>query len=83
MESCETIDSGATDGKQEWFKLGNMVVTLDSGIHTNSQYAMSIDLVGASQGGKITLELSPTSAKDLAELIQKALFRGAIMGIIE
>ena len=83
VENCEAIDSAASSGKQVWFKLGHVVVTLDSGIHTNSQYAMSIDLVGATQDAKITLELSPRSAKELSEVIRTALVRGAEMGIIE
>jgi hypothetical protein len=81
-ESCQTVDSAA-DGKQGWFKLGEVVVTLDSGIHTAAQYAMSIDFVSASQDAKITVELNPVSAKVLSDLIQNALSRGVKMGIIK
>jgi hypothetical protein len=81
VESCETFDSAA-DGKQGWFKLGKLVVTLDSGIHTSTQYAISIDFVNESQDMKTAVELSPTSAKKLADVIQTALSQGVKMGIL-
>ena len=82
VESCQISDSAA-DGKQGWFKLGKVVVTLDSGIHTPTQYAMSIDFVSESQDMKTTMELSPMSAKNLASAIQTALSKGVKMGILE
>src|SRR5487761_348386 len=82
VESSKTFDSAA-DGKQGWFKLGKVVVTLDSGIHTPAQYALSIDFVGESQDMKTAVELSPTSAKDLVHTIQTALSHGVKMGLLE
>jgi hypothetical protein len=82
VESCQTYDSVA-DGKQGWFKLGKIVVTLDTGIHTSSQYALSIDLVSESLDTRITVELSPSSAKELSDVIRAALSRGVKMGIVE
>jgi hypothetical protein len=82
VESCQTSDSAA-DGRQGWFRLGKVVVTLDSGIHTPSQYAMSIDFVSESQDVKTTVELSPMSANNLADIIQTALSQGVKMGILE
>lgn len=82
MESCQTSDSAA-DGKQGWFKLEQVVITLDTGIHTSSQYALSIDFVGESQNIKTTVELSPKSASGLSEIIRAALSRGVKMGIVD
>jgi hypothetical protein len=82
VESCKTSDSAANDGKQGWFKLGKVVVTLDSGIHTPSQYALNLDFVGESQDVKTTIELSPIAAKELSEIIQAALSRGVKMGLL-
>jgi hypothetical protein len=82
VRSCRAIDSAA-DGKQGWFKLGKVVVTLDSGIHTPSQYAVNIDFVSESQDTKTTVELSPMSAKELVDAIQTALSQGIKMGILE
>ena len=83
IESCQTSDGAAADGKQAWFKLGKVVVTLDSGIHTPLQYALTIDFVGESQHTKTTVELSPKSAKELSDIIQAALSRGVKMGIVD
>jgi hypothetical protein len=82
VESCKALDSAA-DGKQGWFKLGKVLVTFDSGIHTPSQYALSIDFVGESEELKTTVELSPTSARQLLHAIQTALSQGIKMGIVE
>jgi hypothetical protein len=82
VESCQTFDSVA-DGKQGWFKLGKVVVTLDSGIHTPAQYALNMDFVSESRDIKTTVELSPTSAKELVRTIQIALSRGVKMGILD
>lgn len=79
---CQTFDCAA-DGKQGWFKLGKFIVTLDSGIHTPSQYALSIDFIGESEDMKTTLELSPNSAKELVQAVQIALSQGVKMGILE
>ena len=80
----ETFEiSGSSEGKQGWFKLGQVVVTLDSGNHTQAQYGVSIDFVNESQDMKTSIELSPQSAKRLADIIQIALSRGAKMGIVE
>lgn len=81
LESRQTFESAA-DGKQGWFKLGKVVVTLDSGIHTPADYALSIDFVSESQEIKTTVELSPRSAKELSEVIQTALSQGVKMGLI-
>jgi len=75
--------SGSSEGKQGWFKLERAVVTLDSGIHTETQYGVCIDFLNESQSMKTSIELSPESAKRLAEIIQIALSRGAKLGILE
>ena len=80
----ETFEiSGSSEGKQGWFKLGQAVVTLDNGNRTETQYALNIDFINASQGMKTSIELSPQSAKRLADIIQNALTRGTKMGILE
>jgi len=82
VESFQTFESAA-DGKQGWFKVGKVVITLDSGIHTPAQYALNIDFVSGSQDIKTTVELSPMSAKNLANAILTALSKGIKMGILE
>ena len=82
VESCNAPDSAA-DGKHGWFKLGKLVVTLDSGIHTPAQYALSIDFVGESQDTKFTVELNPIAAKEFLSAIQTALSKGVKMGILD
>ena len=80
----ETFEiSGSSEGKQGWFKLEQVVVTLDTGNHTEAQYGVSIDFVNESQDMKTSIELSPPSAKRLADIIQIALSRGTKMGILE
>ena len=81
VESFEI--SGSSEGKQGWFKLEQAVITLDSGNHTEAQYGVSIDFVNESQDMKTSIELSPQSAKRLADFIQIALSRGTKMGILE
>lgn len=77
--------SGSSDGKLGWFKLGKVVVALDAGNRTSAQYAVMIDFVDASQGGdrKTSLELTPESAKKLANVVEATLSRGVKEGIIE
>ncbi len=82
VESCEVLDSAA-EGNHGWFKLGKALVTLDSGIHTPSQYALNIDFVGESQDIKTAIELSPTSARELVHTILTVLSQGVKMGILE
>lgn len=82
VESCQAIDSAA-DGRQGWFKLGKAVATLDTGIHTPGQYALSIEFVSESQDIKSTVELSPMTAKNLVTLIEAALSKGVNMGILD
>ena len=77
------VISGSSEGKQGWFKLEQVVVTLDTGNHTEAQYGVSIDFVNESQDMKTSIELSPQSAKRLADIIQIALSRGAKIGILE
>ena len=76
--------SGGANGKQGWFKSGQVVVSLDNVYHTAGQYSVSMDFIGESQGTftKVTIELAPESAKKLAEMIQTALSRGTKTGIL-
>lgn len=76
--------SGSAEGTGGWFRLGKVVVTLDSGIHTQAQYAVNIEFVNGSdsENARAAVELVPESAKRLAEVIQAALSRGARDGIL-
>jgi hypothetical protein len=82
VESSEI--SGGANGKQGWFKSGQVVVSLDNVLHTGGQYAVSMDFIGESQStfAKVTVELTPESAKKLADMIQTALSRGIKAGIL-
>ena len=76
--------SGSAQGTRGWFRLGKVLVTLDSGIHTQAQYAVNIEFVGGSGSEDATaaVELAPESARRLAEAIQAALSRGVKDGIL-
>jgi hypothetical protein len=76
--------SGGANGKQGWFKSGQVVVSLDNVYRISGQYAVSLDFIGESHGAftKVTVELTPGSAKKLADLIQTALSRGIKGGIL-
>jgi hypothetical protein len=81
VESCKAPDSAA-DGKHGWFKLGKVLVSLDSGIHAPPQYTLNIDFVGESQDMRTTIELSPACANELLRTIQTVLSQGVRMGIL-
>jgi len=76
--------SGSAEGRQGWFKLGQVVLSFDNAHHTTSQYSVSMDFVGESQGvgAKLTVELTPESARKLVDKIQTALSRGIKVGIL-
>ena len=76
--------SGGANGRQGWFKSGQAVVSLDNVFRTAGQYSVSMDFIGESQGAftKVTVELTPESAKKLAGMIQTALHRGIKAGIL-
>jgi hypothetical protein len=82
VESFNVLNSAA-DGKQGRFKLGKVLVTLDSGLYTPCEYALNVDFLGESQDMKTTVELSPSSAMELVRAIQSALSRGVKMGILK
>ena len=83
VETSE-IAGGAT-GRRGWFNSGEVVVCLDNAFRAGGQYTVSMDFIGETQGEftKVTVELTPESAKKLAGIIQTALSRGIKAGLID
>ena len=76
--------AGSAKGNLGWFRLGKVVVALDSGNHSQAQYAVSMEFVNESDAGdaRAAVELTPESAKKLAEIIRTTLSRGIKDGIL-
>ncbi len=76
--------TGGAEGGLGWFKLARAIATLDSGNHTGSQYAVTMDLVSEQNGGesRIAVELTPDSARKLVGILEKVLGRGIKDGLL-
>ncbi len=76
VESARGAGSGK--GAQGWFTLTQANVSFDHPIHAPLDHALNIDFVneGEAPSARVAVELSPESARKLAESILKALDRG-------
>jgi hypothetical protein len=70
--------AGAGRGQQGWFRLSQANVAFDHPDHMDGAHAVNIDFVnpGKGIGARIAVELSPESARKLAETILTTLDRG-------
>ncbi len=70
--------SGSGKGPKGWFTLRHVVVSYDHPFHLPLEHALNIDFVDEAEGlgGKVAVELTPDSARQLARLILAALDRG-------
>ena len=76
VEKTEIKGSGR--GPKGWFQLRQANVSYDHPFHMPLEHALNIDFVNPEEGigARIAVELSPESARDLAETILLALQRG-------
>ena len=76
--------AGSAKGNLGCFTLGKVVVALDSGNHSQAQNAVSMEIVNESDAGdaRAADELTPESAKKLAEIIRTTQSRGIKDGIL-
>ena len=76
---CEQANlEGSAKGVEGWFSLQQANVFYDHPFHAPWEYGVNIDFVNKSigLGSRVSVELSPQSAKLLAETIIKALEKG-------
>ncbi|MBM3141245.1 MAG: hypothetical protein FJZ92_13835 [Chloroflexi bacterium] len=71
--------AGVGRGAQGWFTLTSANVSYDHPFHANYDHALNIDFVNPAQGpaARVAVELSPESARQLAETILATLAEGA------
>jgi len=71
--------TGSGKGSKGWFKLDQACVSYDHPVDAQVEYALNIDFVNQIDGpaARVAVELSPESARKLAETILTTLARGA------
>ncbi len=69
--------SGSGKGSNGWFRLDRVNVSYDHPTDAPVEYALNIDFVNEKEGlgTRVAVELSPESAKKLAEVILATLSR--------
>lgn len=77
LERTEVEGSGK--GPAGWFNLSDACVTYDHPFHLKLEHALNLDFIdeSAEPGARVALELSPESARRLAQTILTTLDRGA------
>ena len=77
LERAEIEGSGK--GPDGWLELRQANVTYDHPYHAKWEHALNIDFIdeSAGPGARVAVELSPRSARHLAETILATLARGA------
>ena len=70
--------SGSGKGPKGWFKLDQVNVSYDHPVDAKVEYALNIDFVNQVEGpaSRVAVELTPDSARRLAEAILTTLTRG-------
>jgi hypothetical protein len=76
VEKAEVKGSGK--GPNGWFKLEEVNVSYDHPTDATFEHALNIDFVNENMGldARVAVELSPESARKLADAILSALSRG-------
>ena len=71
--------TGSGKGTPGWIKVNKVNVSYDHPTHMTIEHALNIDFVNESQGlgARVAVELTRESARQLVELIDVALERGA------
>ena len=73
--------SGTGKGSKGWFDLESVSVSYDHPFQLQLEHALNIDFVdktGGISGDRVAVELTPESARKLAELIIETLSRGGV-----
>jgi hypothetical protein len=72
----ETISiAGSGKGSTGWFRLTDATVYFDHPVHALADHTLNIDFANPSRGAasRVAVELTATSARDLAAAIERAL----------
>ena len=67
--------AGSGKGARGWFALGEVNVSYDHPFHVRLEHALNIDFVNEAEGpgARVAVELTPESARELAQTILAAL----------
>ena len=70
-----TAVAGSAKGPQGWFRVDTATVYYDHPFHAPDEHTLNIDLVNERSGapGRVAIELSAASARDLVREIQAVL----------
>lgn len=70
--------AGSAKGARGWFRVDGVNVSYDHPYHAPVEHALSLDFVdrGGGLGARVAVELSPESARRLAETILATLTKG-------
>ncbi|MCY4474862.1 MAG: DUF6295 family protein [Chloroflexi bacterium] len=81
MIAEKTAVTGYGKGTPGWMEVNQVTVSYDHPSEMTLEHALNIDFVDSSQkpGPRIAVELTPESAKQLVELINTALGKGAVV----
>ena len=77
--------AGSGKGASGWFVLDQVNVTYDHPFHIPLEHALNIDFVNEAQGpgARVAVELTPESARQLAQTILATLERAESGGYLE
>jgi uncharacterized protein DUF6295 len=69
--------SGSAKGRNGWFSLTDATVYYDHPVHALAEHTLNIDLADPASGpsGRIAMELTASSARELIATIERALER--------
>ena len=73
--------TGCGKGTPGWIQVNQVSVSYDHPSQMTLEHALNIDFVDESQGlgARVAIELTPQSARQLVDLINVALDRGAVV----
>ena len=85
MITNQTKIAGSGKGTQGWFDLREVNVSYDHPFHIRLEHALNIDFVNEAQGpgARVAVELTPESARKLAESILATLEQAEAGGWVE
>jgi hypothetical protein len=68
---------GSAKGRQGWFSVAEATVYYDHPVHAAAEHTLNIDLADpvAGPSGRIAMELTASSARELVAAIERALAR--------
>ncbi len=85
MITLQTKIAGSGKGRAGWFELREANVSYDHPFHFPLEHALNIDFVNQANGpgARVAVELTPESARQLAETILATLERAEAGGYLE